>query len=74
MLHFTISNEKEACLKEWQNNHECKFRVSGGWRYVGSIGGADTFKFIPTSIGDVITVVECACGARIDITETDSMI
>ena len=69
MRTFTITDDQEARIKDWQENHECKFRnKEWGGRYVGAIGGADTYRFTPTSIG-VIKSVECACGARLDFSD-----
>ena len=68
MRTFTITDEQEAMIKEWQANHECKFRDARfGGRYVGAVGGADTYQFTPTGIGTVKSV-KCACGARFDFT------
>lgn len=68
MITFTITDDDEAMIKDWQENHECKFR-SEEWegRYVGAVGGADTYQFTPTSLG-IIKSVTCACGARFDFT------
>ena len=70
MLCFQLTDEQVKKLRKWQDTHKCKFRVKGGTlRYVGSFGGEDTFCFTPTSIGGMFTVVRCACGAEVDLTE-----
>lgn len=37
----------------------------------GDIGGRLTFSFTPTSLG-VVTVVKCACGAEVNLTDYES--
>lgn len=55
----TISAEERAAIKEWHDKHISE--KHGGNAYSGAIGGSLTYKFIPTSIGD-IAEVECYCG------------
>lgn len=69
MIHFEISDNQEKKLNEWRENHTCAIRKQGGFRYAGTFGEVDTFRFVPTSLGDVITTVTCACGEKIDLTE-----
>lgn len=66
MRRFTLNDEQEELLRDWQNNHDCKYRRENGYRDAGTFGGADTFTFIPTSI-EMVTLVKCACGAEIDL-------
>lgn len=66
---FTLNKRQIQKLIKWQAEHKCKFRDSeSGIRLVGAIAGVDTFKFTPTSLGNVIRVT-CACGDTIDLTE-----
>lgn len=37
----------------------------------GAIGGRIGYKFIPTGVGDLVTVY-CQCGAELNITDVDS--
>lgn len=68
MMTFTLDDQQEAKYKRWVKNHHCPYyREDFGGRYVGACGGADTFTFTPTSIGDVV-YVRCACGAGLDLT------
>lgn len=64
MKTFIINDRDEEKLKRWQQEHECKFRTETGYRYVGAVGGADSFTFTPTGIGTFVTV-KCACGAEL---------
>ena len=50
MICFKLDDEQENLLRDWQENHDCKYRLKNGYRHTGSFGGADTFTFIPTSI------------------------
>ena len=68
MIQFTLDDKQEARLRKWQKHHDCKCREEGFGRYAGSIGGADKFIFIPTSIG-CITKVRCVCGKEIDFSD-----
>lgn len=69
MMTFTLSDWQEARYKTWVREHQCKYyRKDFGGRYVGACGGADTFIFVPTSIG-IVQRVRCACGAELDLTE-----
>ena len=38
-------------------------------RYYGAIGGAYEYSFVPTSLGDVITVKNVASGDSIDLSD-----
>ena len=66
MISFTLDDEQESLLRDWQKNHACKYRLEDGNRYTGTFGGADTFAFIPTSVEEVV-IVKCTCGAEIDL-------
>ena len=59
MISFTLDDEQEGLLRDWQKNHACKYRLKDGNRYTGTFGGADTFTFIPTSVEEVV-IVKCA--------------
>lgn len=49
-------------LEAWASSHQCTIT------YEGAIGGKYTYMFAPTSLG-MVTKVECACGAIIDVTD-----
>ena len=66
MICFKLDDEQENLLRDWQENHDCKYRLKNGYRHTGSFGGADTFTFIPTTVEEVV-IVKCACGAEIDL-------
>lgn len=69
-MKFELTEEQQKKYKEWAATHECPYRTRGEWRYVGAIGGEDTFCFTPTGLGKIIKV-KCACGAEIDLTDYD---
>lgn len=66
-FNFTLSSKQKEKYDEWRRNHECPFRKDG-FRYVGAIGGADTFHITGTGLGYIVSV-DCACGAELDLTE-----
>jgi hypothetical protein len=63
-LTFTLSPEKVKKYEEWSK--------SKGEIYVGAVGGAYEFVFIPTGIG-TITKVKCADGTELDLTEEEDL-
>lgn len=50
-ISFVVSEEELAEINAWQNEHINKYH--GGDSYAGAIGGRFSYKFIPTSIGDI---------------------
>ena len=52
MICFKLDDEQENLLRDWQENHDCKYRLKNGYRHTGSFGGADTFMFINIAYGD----------------------
>ena len=56
---FTLTDEQEKKFNKW--------RKSKGEIYVGAIGGAYEFIFLPTGIGTV-KIVRCADGTELDLT------
>ena len=69
MIQFAINDEQEIKLQEWRKNHDCAIRKPDGTRIASTFGEAEIFRFIPRSVGTVITTVQCACGADLDLTE-----
>lgn len=63
MNNIKLTDEELAAIHKWQDEHECYYRTSSGCRYIGPIGGIDTFHFVPSSIGTIGTVT-CACGSK----------
>ena len=57
---FTLSANQYKKYDEWRKE---KSEV-----YVGAIGGAYSFCFTPTGLGDMV-VVKCADGTELDLTE-----
>ena len=62
MIKFELTEEEEKKFDEW--------RKSTGEVYVGAIGGAYEFSFIPTGLGTIITI-KCADGTELDLTDSD---
>ena len=71
MIQFAINDEQEIKLQEWRKNHDCAIRKPDGTRIASTFGEAEIFRFIPTSVGTVITTVQCACGADLDLTDLE---
>lgn len=58
---FVITPEEQEMINDWIEEHTNE--VHKGYLYTGPIGGSFTYKFIPTSIGDIGEVV-CSCGEK----------
>jgi len=58
-----LSEDDKVKTNEWDENHNCKLKDQSV-----AIGGRLTYCYTPTGLG-VITVVKCACGEKIDLTE-----
>lgn len=63
---FTLDQSQMKKFEVWRKKKNKK----KGAVYVGAIGGAYTFCFTPTGLG-TITVVKCADGTELDITDED---
>lgn len=63
-MQFYTSNNQEEEIINWTKEHKCSVT------YTGATGGGITYSFTPTGIG-IITIVTCACGSKIDVTEYD---
>jgi len=67
---FELSKEQWEKIMDWRENHpihkECKNK------YHGAIGEHITYKFTPTSLGDIVIVRCSSCDCKIDISEYDS--
>ena len=70
---FTIESTQMKNLQEWRRSHGCKCRNADGTYDISSClsstGELETFRFTPTSVGVVVTVCQCACGAEVDLTD-----
>ena len=60
---FTLSTEQIEKFREWKKDKVLP---------QATIGGAYTFCFTPTGIGDFITVT-CIDGTKLDLTEYDKL-
>lgn len=61
---FKLSEEQLVKLNEWKKQFE--------GRYEGASGGAFTYCFTPTSLGDVVVVQDSMSGKEIDLSDYDS--
>ena len=67
VLTFEITEKQYKKYKRWRNAKKKK----EGELYVGAIGGAYTFCFTPTGIGEIVTV-KAADGEELDLTDYDT--
>jgi hypothetical protein len=58
-MEFSIEEDEVVNVRKWIDTHPCKIRG----KYHGAIGGAITFCFTNTTIGQIQTV-KCACGEK----------
>ena len=65
-----IENYKTFGLSKKEYDKYNAWRKSKGEVYVGAIGGAYEFCFIPTGIGTIVKV-KCADGTELDLTDYD---
>lgn len=74
-MQFTLDKDGLTKLSTFLDNHNktCKYYDDGTSleSKSGAIGGRLTYAFTPTSLG-VITVIKCACGAEVNVTDFDS--
>jgi hypothetical protein len=71
MKMFELTDEQMKQAREFENNHKCSIpRDEFGHKILGAIGGGITYSFTPTGLG-VVEVVQCACGAKLNLTNFD---
>ena len=63
---FELDKKQSEDFEIWNNKHQCKLKEN-----CGAIGGRLTFSFTPNGLG-VITVVKCACGEKIDLSDYEN--
>ena len=75
MYQFALESAQVSKLSDWLIEHDksCKFYDDGTTPVspTGAIGGRLTYEFTPTSLGTV-SVVKCACGESINLTDYKS--
>lgn len=64
---FTLTPKQVEKYEKWLEKKNKK----SGEVYVGAIGGAYSFVFIPTGLGTIEKVV-CTDGSELDLTDSDS--
>lgn len=69
---FWLNELEDQRYREWAETHqeECPIPPQDPFKFF-TVTSPHTFKFTPTGIGDGI-VIECRCGASVDVTDTDS--
>lgn len=65
-MRFELSPAQVAKYDEWRKSHPCRRRGKSG-----AIGGANTFSFTPTGIGDCVEC-SCVCGSKVDLTDSEN--
>ena len=65
---FDLDEEDSKKFTEWDGKHK---KGCDCYHNPGAIGGRLTFSFTPTGLG-CITVIKCACGEKLDLTDYDS--
>jgi hypothetical protein len=72
-MKFELDEGEKQRLDAWSTKHrdECTWSVKKfGRRYFGAAGGGTSFIITPTGLGMCVQV-QCACGAKKDITNCD---
>lgn len=71
---FEITRKQSTQARVWMDHHnntKHKKEFKDGQRYAGAIGGAFTWQFTGTSLGE-ITTLHCICGEEINLTDWDN--
>ena len=70
---FGLYKEQIEAANNWMKEHDKAKHISAGaaFRYSGAIGGAYTWCFTGTSLGQVVTL-ECSCGDKLDVSDYDN--
>lgn len=79
-VRFVLNVAEAAVVAEWleslkpeilelQRKTDCRASVVPDQPYYGAIGGGVTYSFIPTGLGDIITVKEHTTGKELNISE-----
>lgn len=58
---FFITEDEQKKIDQWINDHT-EYKHNGS-HYAGAIGGRYSYKFTPTSIGDIGEII-CSCGDK----------
>lgn len=66
---FNISKFDLELIDAWHKTHDCDY-VNDPCK-IGAIGGRISYQFTPTGLGNIL-VVKCACGDKLDLTNSDN--
>jgi hypothetical protein len=77
MTRFELTDEETQKANEWMDQQDNIVRKKQGLSedepiYYGSIGGAVTFSFTPTSLGVIVKVRNSVTNNEIDLTDYHS--
>lgn len=67
VITFRIDVGEMRQLNEWLGDHEKTCPIAAG-KITGAIGGALTYSFTNTSLGQICKI-RCACGQEVDVTD-----
>lgn len=69
---FSLTEAQQTKLNKWLKTQEQVLESQGKDGYNGAIGGALTYSFTPTSVGDIVKVYDSRTKAEYDLTDYDS--
>lgn len=68
---FSVTKKQSEQAKIWRQTHDEKKHskeFKHNQRYSGAIGGAYTWQFTGTSLGEIVSI-RCSCGDEINLTD-----
>lgn len=68
-MKFETTKKEDESIRNWIETHE-KEKHKGKGPYAGAIGGAYSFNFTGTGLGNIV-VVKCMCGEEFNATDFD---
>jgi hypothetical protein len=73
-LTIELTSAQVRRLKQWQNEQNAKVaaKQKKSYAYYGAIGGGFSFIYTPTSVGNVIKVMNSVTKEEIDLTDYGS--
>ncbi len=69
-MKFSLTEEEMEKFRVWYANHGKTCQLTKRENQ-GAAGGAVTYAFTPTGLGEVCEII-CACGEKINVTDYDS--
>lgn len=67
---FGLYKEQREAIHKWMEEHDKARHMPNGrkFRYAGAIGGAYTYQFTSTTLGQCVSV-RCSCGETLDVSD-----